>query len=258
MNMLPSSNQPHNVRAEIVQNAPREMSIGMVLQSIWRHRFFMLVWLALVVGLSSLVIFNLQASYRSTALVALDTRQIRFTEVSATLANPSAPMDSNVVRTEVEILNSDAVAREVVEDLNLVNDPEFLPQPSLLTRITSRIPFLATILPAAEEEKPVDADTRLAQVVNAYRNRLTVFNDGRSYVISVSFEASTPADAARIANRHAEVYIARQRAVKDQALASATSWLDREVATLSDRLSQSERAIQAYRERNGQIGRAHV
>ena len=251
MNMLPSSNQPQNVRAEIVQNAPREMSIGMVLQSIWRHRFFMLVWLALVVGLSSLVIFNLQASYRSTALVALDTRQIRFTEVSATLANPSAPMDSNVVRTEVEILNSDAVAREVVKDLDLVNDPEFLPQPSLLTRITSRIPFLATILPAAEEEKPVDADTRLAQVVNAYRNRLTVFNDGRSYVISVSFEASTPADAARIANRHAEVYIARQRAVKDQALASATSWLDREVATLSDRLSQSERAIQAYRERNG-------
>ncbi|MDT8263723.1 Wzz/FepE/Etk N-terminal domain-containing protein, partial [Roseomonas sp. DSM 102946] len=251
MNMLPSSNQPQNVRAEIVQNAPREMSIGMVMQSIWRHRFFMLVWLILVVGLASLVIFNLQASYRSTALVALDTRQIRFTEVSATLANPSAPMDSNVVRTEVEILNSDAVAREVVKDLDLVNDPEFLPQPSLLTRIASRIPFLAGILPAAEEEKPVDADTRLAQVVNAYRNRLTIFNDGRSYVISVSFEASSPADAARIANRHAEVYIARQRAVKDQALASATSWLDREVATLSDRLSQSERAIQAYRERNG-------
>ena len=81
MNMLPSSNHPQNVRAEIVQNAPREMSIGMVLQSIWRHRFFMLVWLVLVVGLSSLVIFNLQASYRSTALVALDTRQIRFTRM---------------------------------------------------------------------------------------------------------------------------------------------------------------------------------
>ena len=57
MNMLPSSNQPQNVRAEIVQNAPREMSIGMVMQSIWRHRFFMLVWLILVVGLASLVIF---------------------------------------------------------------------------------------------------------------------------------------------------------------------------------------------------------
>ena len=81
MNMLPSSNQPQNVRAEIVQNAPREMSIGMVMQSIWRHRFFMLVWLILVVGLASLVIFNLQASYRSTALVALDTRQIRFTRM---------------------------------------------------------------------------------------------------------------------------------------------------------------------------------
>ena len=63
MNMLPSSNQPQNVRAEIVQNAPREMSIGMVMQSIWRHRFFMLVWLILVVGLASLVIFNLPVTF---------------------------------------------------------------------------------------------------------------------------------------------------------------------------------------------------
>jgi capsular exopolysaccharide synthesis family protein len=219
------------------------MSLGVLWAILNRHRWFMAVWVLLIVGISAFFIFNLQPRYRATALVTLDTRPIRFAEVSAPVSQLSAPMDASLVRTEVELLGSDSIARQVVGDLHLVDSPEFRSSPSLFEQA-----MIAIGLRPSESDAPPKPEEIFERTVATYRGRLGVFTDGRSYVISVSFEASDRQLAARIANRHVEAYIRRQREMKDQALANATSWLDREVASLSERVRQWTQAIQTYRE----------
>jgi capsular exopolysaccharide synthesis family protein len=222
------------------------MSLGALWSVLWRHRWFMAMWMLLLVAVSAVFIFSLQPRYRATALVTLDTRQIRFAEVSTPVSQLSTPMDSSYVRTEVEVLASDSIARQVVTELNLAENEEFASEPSLMHRAMA-----ALGLRQADSDEPPSPEQLIHRTVAAYRSRLTVFSDARSYVITVSFDAADRDFAAFIANRHVETYIARQRATKDQALASATSWLDREVAALSERVRQWEQAVQAYRESHG-------
>ncbi|MBS0525879.1 MAG: polysaccharide biosynthesis tyrosine autokinase [Proteobacteria bacterium] len=61
--------------------------------------------------------------YTSTALVQVDTRN-KLSNFDNVLTSPRES-DPDAVRTEVEVLRSDAVVERVVNALNLTNDPEF-------------------------------------------------------------------------------------------------------------------------------------
>jgi capsular exopolysaccharide synthesis family protein len=242
----------------------REPSLGTILASLQRYRWLIAGWVLAAMVLASVAIFRLEPSYRATALVALATRQIQFSELSAVVSSPLNALDTAVARSEVEILESEELARRVVQDLRLAEEPDFAAKPPRLAglaaaaaALTARLggpgtPLVGWLEAAAVALTPAPQSPaeRLNAVVQRYRRHLSVFNDGRSYVVSVSFEASDPALAARIANRHVKLYIEAQRQSKDQALVSATRWLDREVAELATRLQQAEAAVQSYRERH--------
>jgi capsular exopolysaccharide synthesis family protein len=77
--------------------------------------------------------------YTSTALVQVDTRN-KFSNFDNVLTSPREG-DPDVIRTEVEVLRSDAVGERVVRALDLTNDPEFsTPPASWLARLTDLLP----------------------------------------------------------------------------------------------------------------------
>lgn len=76
--------------------------------------------------------------YTSTALVQVDTRN-KFSNFDNVLTSPREG-DSDVVRTEVEVLRSDAVVERVVNALDLTNDPEFSAPASWLAKLTDLLP----------------------------------------------------------------------------------------------------------------------
>ncbi len=236
------------------------LSLGLVLEALRRHRWLVGTCFLAIMALATIAIFHLQPSYRATALVALGTRQVQISEVSSVVSDPLNVLDSAVARSEVEILASGSLARQVVEDLRLQNDPEFAAPPSRLAQVAAAAAMLAAriggpLKPLAEKLQAIGAGSpletpaeRINAVVDRYEHQLSVDNDGRSYVVNVSFEASDPALAARIVNRHVELYIENQRRSKDKTLRSATRWLDQEVVNLAARLRQAEAKVQAYRE----------
>ena len=251
----------HPVIAEVPASEP---AFGVIVASIWRHRWVMAGWVAFFMTLVGVIIFRIEPIYRADALVALATRQIQFSELSAVVSNPVNPLDGSVARSEVAILDSDELARRVVQDLGLVDEVRLAAGPSRLQRLATAVASLADairgVLPglaarldvaaAAITPPPPTAAERLNAAVEQYRRNLSVFTDGRSYIVNVSFEAPDPALAARIVNRHVELYIQAQRQSKDQALISATHWVNKEVGDLAERLRASEAAVQAYRERH--------
>ena len=77
--------------------------------------------------------------YTSTALVQVDTRN-KFSNFDNVLTSPREG-DPDVIRTEVEVLRSDAVVQRVVNALGLTNDPEFgTPRTSWLAKLADLLP----------------------------------------------------------------------------------------------------------------------
>jgi capsular exopolysaccharide synthesis family protein len=89
-------------------------------------------------GAAAWLIFA-QPQYTSTALVQVDTRN-KFSNFDNVLTSPREG-DPDAIRTEVEVLRSDAVVERVVNALDLTNDPEFsAPGASWLAKLVNLLP----------------------------------------------------------------------------------------------------------------------
>ena len=242
------------------QPSPAEPSLAGMAAMLRRSRRFLALWIAAWLLVALIVVMNLQPYYSTSALVMLNTRQLHYAEMREVLTGPAAGIDGNAVRSEVEILTSPELARRVVQDLRLTTVPDFQPDPPLTARMVDGMARLAGFLGASGLSKNLSGwaaglapepseRARFEIAVGCYQKAFSAFNNGRSYVISVGFQASNPDLAASILNHHVNLYIEDQRRIKNEALTSARSWLDREVDEQATRLREAERQLQDYRER---------
>ena len=77
--------------------------------------------------------------------------------------------------------------------------------------------------------------------------RLTVVRERDSAVISINVRSTDPALAARIANAIANAHVQRRTALSLSDTAEASVWLEQEIARLSVKVEQAERAVADYR-----------
>ena len=128
--------------------------------------------------------------YTATALVQLDTRN-KFVSFDSSAAGGSREAESNLVRTEVEVLRSDTVVERVVRALNLTNDPEFSPSsPSLLSNLVAS-------LPASPFSRGNDADAPRAPVGAAWENSPPQPGQSDSDNASSTFSGFAPPDQSK-------------------------------------------------------------
>jgi uncharacterized protein involved in exopolysaccharide biosynthesis len=192
-----------------------------------RQTRLILLIAALVAGGAVLVSLLLQPVYTASALVQVDP-------ASKDLLNPqnqsaTAGSDNARVESEVELVRSDRVLLQVIEDENLLGDPQFAPGPGLRNSIMA---FLR-LGPPAPDGREVQGE-----VLNTLRAAVSAERRGLTYLIAVEARSSDPAQAAQLANAVAGAYIEQQvRGKVDSTLVS------RDV--LQERINQARAAILA-------------
>lgn len=87
---------------------------------------------------------------------------------------------------------------------------------------------------------------------------LSVRQSGRSRVISISYESTSPAEAARIANAAAQLYIDEQIDRKTAGTSQASTWLTDRVTELEEELRFTEQKIEDYRIDNNVAGESQT
>src|SRR5690606_21199164 len=157
-----------------------------------------------------------------------------------------------------EILSSRALAKRVVDRLDLLKDPEFngaLRDPSALRWLDPRLWIREGLALISAEPAPLNEEARAAaerdRVTSALLDRLTVSRQRLTYVINVSIVSEDPAKAARIANAYAETYILDQLEAKFDATRQANEWLSRRLGELREQVRDSERAVEIFRTEQG-------
>jgi succinoglycan biosynthesis transport protein ExoP len=213
---------------------------------------------------------NLTPKYTATAAVLVDPQQNPVLDLRAMLSGLTT--DGPELQTEVKLLTSRPFVARVMDELKLFDDPEFnlalLPESEAPLKISLTEPLrkLMALVPrewliaAGLHEEPVvileSEAPRLARekAIDRFLGGLVASTEGGTYLISIEYTAESPAKAALIANRLAEVYVDEQLKAKLFGADRTGIWLDERLATLAEEVRQAEQAVERFRAENNLIG----
>lgn len=165
--------------------------------------------------------------YLATAQVALERTAERVINVDSVV--PTTDPDSAAVDTEVQALRSPELIGRVVDRLRLDRDPAFNE--------------------AAGQSAPTARPDLIGRqrAIGTLLGGLTVKRDGLSYAISVSFEGTTPVQAAQVANALVDDYVSGQVGSKSEATTRARQFLEQRLQELRAQVLGAEREVADYR-----------
>jgi polysaccharide biosynthesis transport protein len=251
---LPQAPQLH------AEAAVEEVSIKSLLTAIWRRRWVVLAVQGLVLVLTVVWLAYVKPVYVATSMVVLNAVQPEVLRVDP--AAPGFVAKPGGVQTEMQVLSSPALAERVITKLDLVDDPELNPRigppPSLFQVMLDYVDpraLLRRAINLLREPRPTpqgssaESNPEMTYVVAGFLTRLTVANPSQSYGISVSFASEDPTKAAQVANTLVDQYLVSQLEAKYESMRRANAWLADRLDDLKAQVEQSERAVQAYKEK---------
>lgn len=233
-----------------------EQSFLETLRKLWRHRLLIAACTLVLGGAAILAAWLMPSYYVSEARVLVGVQSPRLPNVESIVADVSP--DAERVQNEGFILQSRNIAKQVIDQLKLRQDPEFNPElaaPSLWTRLNP-VQYLPPQLAAWFDRQtssskkvepirdPSNADDR---TIDSLLSHIDVSTLGRSHVLSIKAESRTPQTAAAIANALAERYLEYQRRDKIEAMDRVDKFLMGRVAELRDQVRKSDQAVEDYR-----------
>ena len=175
-------------------------------QAIGRRKwlFFIVASLSLL-GLASYVL-HMTPMYQATALVDVSSMpNMLSADTRSRGENASDPI---LIRTEVEVLGSDQIARRVIQLLNL-DQKAGVAQNGLLQKARRILEDLgiAALKPASDPQTP---SAQIDVLVRDYHSSVTIGNDGRSTIASINVLSPDPVLASKIANANARIYLSNR------------------------------------------------
>ena len=199
--------------------ADEEMNLGSIARAIWRNKRS-IIGPTLIMAAAAFIGVNLiTPRYKSEARVLVEGRENIFLRPEAEKAmTDRGTVDAETVTSQVQLILSRDLAREVIKELNLT---EVAGIQRGAARSSRRCRSLRTI---GILKDPMSM-TLEERVLAAYYDRLTAFAIDKSRVISIEFQSADPELAARGANLIAEKYLSLQQVAKQDQARSAGQWL---------------------------------
>jgi capsular exopolysaccharide synthesis family protein len=142
--------------------------------------------------------------------------------------------------TQYKLLQSRSLARRVIEDMNLLTDPEF-GGPRTAAEI------------AAAKAAPAGSSRIMEGAINALLGRVTVRPIRNSRLVAVAVESFRPELSAALANRLAELYIQQGLDFRFKTSSAAGKWLEGQVDEQRTKAAALEKELVALRQREGLV-----
>lgn len=221
-----------------------------------RHRALTVGCILTVTFAAAVIALLLTPRFQAEALVVLDTRRPEIMQQSTILTNlvNGSPADAAVVRGEVAQITSSGYARTVIERLDLMNNAGFRGEMALdsegdpVTRAVRLVRAEVSKLLGVPYVPPVKPE--IAQAIETLKRRLSVFNDDRSYALTLRYESANPEFAAMVVNELGRFYVADQVATKQGAARRASGWLSDRLGELKAQMAAAERKVAEFQAAN--------
>lgn len=236
----------------------RELSLADLLRLLWRRRGLIIGTVALGVTLALAILFAVTPSYTGSTQILIDTKEPRIANSLEEVLSDTSP-DKDALNSEIAILQSWNLAEKIVSDYQLTRDPEFndalQPPNALQLAVRAVRGFIMSLLPSDLLPKPGSGEDETTMefndTVDAFLDNIGVAMVGQSRVIQVDFVSEDPMKAAKLANAIADAYLLTNLEAKYDATRRANQWLSSKLDDIRQKVSESDKAVEVYRQRAG-------
>ena len=218
-----------------------EASLGSISRALWRNKRSIIAP-TLIIAAAAFVASNLLTpKYRSEARVLIEGRENIFLrpEAEKAVIDRSA-VDAETLTSQVQLILSRDLARDVIKQLGLSDLPEF----DAAKRPPSPVTSLLSTVGLARDPQSLPLEER---VLNAYYDRLSAYAVEKSRVMVIDFQSHDPELAAKITNAIAEKYLSLQQLARQDQARSASQWLSGEIEKLRLRVAEAEAKVEEFR-----------
>ncbi len=212
-------------------------------RTVWYGKWTILFTTWVAIALGGYYAFAIaQPQFAATATLRVETDNEPMVDMAAAVAGFG--VDQASINTEVAILRSEHLLAQVVDQMDLIRDPEFnrylTPVPALsLTSFRTR---LRNALSGQADIAP-EPSAIMEKTIQNLRNAITAGTQRDTYIFQITATTGSADKSARIANTLAQIYLADQVTAKHGATETAVTWLSERVYDLQLDLQAKETAI---------------
>jgi uncharacterized protein involved in exopolysaccharide biosynthesis len=222
---------------------PGDLDVRVIWQALVRKKRAIIIPTLLAFVLSLVVVNLITPRYKSEARILIDGRENVFLRPNAERNDERGALDPEAVASQVQLVLSRDLAREVIRKNKLAENPEFDP----VLRGVSPIKSLLALFGIGRDPLRMTPEER---VLDAYFNRLTAYAVDKSRVIVIEFQSRDPELAARIANSIAEGYLVLQLSARQGQARAAGQWLSGEIDSLRKKVAEAESRVEDFRSKS--------
>ncbi len=249
--MSEATNIQDDQRAKIFLHDPAELLNRLDFVEYWRtisnRKWAIVAFTAAITLLAAVVVMVITPIYSSTATILIEPSKQKVVSNVEDVYNAFGASREHY-QTQVEILKSREVAVKAVARLKLYDHPDYDPrQPKQGLAAFLKMLGFST----AKEPEEWNELTLSETVAGRFRSSSSIEPVRLSQLVRISFESSDPGLAMRGANAIVAAYIENDLDTRYQMTRDASVWLQSRLSSLKEKLSQSEEALQSYREQKG-------
>ncbi len=208
-----------------------------------RRKGWVIIPTLLAAALSMTAVNLVTPRYKSEARILIDGRENVFLRPNGERNEERTALDAEAVTSQVQLVLSRELAREIIRQNKLAERPEFDPVllgPSPLKSVLALLGVIRDPFSMTPEER----------VLDAYFERLTVYAVDKSRVIVVEFQSRDPELAVRVANSIADGYLVLQQDARQAQAKSASQWLSGEIESLRRKVADAESRVEDFRSKS--------
>jgi succinoglycan biosynthesis transport protein ExoP len=212
-------------------------------QALMRKRGLIIAPTMLAAVIAIMAVNLVTPRYKSEARLLIDGRENVFLRPNGERNEERAALDAEAVTSQVQLLLSRDLAREIIKKNKLAERVEFDP----VLQGVAPLKSLLALLGIGRDPFSLTPEER---VLDAYFDRLTAYAVDKSRVIVVEFQSRDPELAARVANSIADGYLVLQQNARQDQAKSASQWLSGEIENLRQKVSDAESRVEDFRSKS--------
>ena len=229
--------------ATVTASPAGDLDLPALGQALMRRRIWIIAPTLLAFALSLAAVSMVTPRYKSEARILIDGRENVFLRPSGERNEERNAVDPEAVTSQVQLLLSRDLAREIIKKNKLAERPEFDP----VLQGFSPLKSLLALFGIGRDPFSLTPEER---VLEAYYDRLQAYAVDKSRVIVVEFQSRDPELAARVANSIAEGYLVLQQNARQEQARTASQWLAGEIENLRKKVADAESRVEDFRSKS--------
>ncbi|MFQ5912860.1 MAG: GumC family protein [Nitrospinota bacterium] len=255
--------------AEVRHPQEEGTSLRILLRYVWAHLGLVLsIWIAVVV-VTLFATLATRPEYESKVRLLLQSTEPSVIDVKKVVSQRYET--DTYLKTQMQLIRSEQLARRVISALNLKGHKEFRPADESVVwdwyhdgylklrgvvqaRLRSLFSFVSGSSNPSVDSSHLVAEDGRDPLVRGFLSRLKVKSTRGTRLVDISIRGYFPGATAEIANVVADEFIKWNLELEFFSTRRATKWLEGQLVELKKAVEQSERALQAYRESENLTG----